>query len=335
MIMINTAIKRLSTLMLILACCLSFSDAYAELIAEPLAAIPVGPSGENLQGTVDAPVIERRESQLPRSVVSDASLATNQLALDLINQKVDAQNLLITLGLSIVGILLGVIGLLFPLVSYFMNIKPAQEVLKQAQETMNAMDEKFAGLLASHRSREIDGAIRSLQCSDGFDILNSFTTLQLALFAQQASDSQVSEIVHLARKLEGEEAQVVQPVLIQLLAAYKTAPVSTFFCDLSSDTDSLKEHLQAIGRYLELSDDDEVWSRLKQQFKADAHPEQMISKLADVSRKQKKGSEKRYVNDEELVKSLSAGVRNNLYSTLKGSDFDQEILLSSLLHQSL
>ena len=305
----NAAIKRLSTLMLILACCLSFSDAYAELIAEPLAAIPVGPSGENLQ---------------------NSSLATNQLDLDLINKKVDAQSSVITLGLSFIGTLLVIIGLVFPSATYFLSILPAQKALKQAQETMGSMDEKFADLLASHRSREIDGAIKSLQSSDGFDVFYPATALQLALITQQATDSQVSEIVHLARRPEVKE---IKEVLIQSLAMYQTSPVSTLFGDLSDDTELLKEHFQAIGRYLELSNDDEVWHRLKQRLKTLDDPANMILKLAKVSRKQKKGSEKRYVNDKELVESLDFATKSKLYSSLEGSNFNKDILSSSLLHK--
>lgn len=318
----------------------AFSLSSGVVLAEPVGQSQAPPSEAHAAETAQLgssgakhETVEVQDSLESRSPdASPKSSELDQLALELINQKVEAQNWLITRGLTAIGLLLAVVGLIFPAASYFLNIRPAQETLKEARQTIDSLDEKFADLLSSYRQKELDGAIRTLQESEGLEAAYAANALQLALIGRQATDDQIGQLVHVAR---GTDDSDMQRTLYLLLAAHKTRPVATLFRDLVSDLSQVETHHQAVGQYLSHSGDVATWGVLKAQLLEHGTPSKLITSLANAARSLSRNSIHRFADDRDLVFALGPGARRDLYSNLSRSGSDTIDLSQTVLGQSV
>lgn len=95
--------------------------------------------------------------------------------------------------LALIAVLLGLVGVLFPIVTYLTSVLPGNRIIDEARRTLASLDERFVELAAAHQHRLIDEAIKRL-ASESEHVRQSAATY-LALSVHHAfSDRQIFDI---------------------------------------------------------------------------------------------------------------------------------------------
>ncbi|WP_372878697.1 hypothetical protein [Spongiibacter marinus] len=261
-----------------------------------------------------------------------ASSNNLELELDALNRHVESQNILFTTFLTAIGLLITLVGLVFPLMTYFLNIRPAQETLKEARATIEHMEKRFAELLSQNRRGELDKTIKTLQSSNPIEAPFAATALQIGIINQKPTESQIAKIVNIARDTEND---LVRSSIIQLLAFHKSQPISTFYKELALDSGQLEKHKVTIGQYLIASGDKKVWSAVKKTVSVHPNPLNILMAMIRGVMAYDDSAAKQFLDDSELVLKLGPGTRRDFLRSLLSSGQTLEIVKNSCLENSI
>lgn len=214
---------------------------------------------------------------------------------------------LTSLGLMIVAVLIGVVGLLFPLVTYFTSIRPANNVIAEAKRTMEGLDNRFATLLESYRANQIEDALRRLE--EGVDEERQWAANVIGSNADFAfSPHQVFRLTELLDHLEGPH---IRYPLLNILANNPCKHSSRYFMRLAQE-EGIND-LHSVVRYAVTGKDRAIFDVLVNKSQADRQYLTMfLHNLMMVSRDEFVN----LLNDKEFVAGVPVEVRQQMVMSL-------------------
>lgn len=101
-------------------------------------------------------------------------------------------------GLAIIGILLGLVGVLLPILTYVTSILPGNKVVAEARRVLSGLDRRFVELSEKEHTRQVDEAIQRLAADD--PMLRQAALTYLSLNAHYAfTEKQLFELCEAVR----------------------------------------------------------------------------------------------------------------------------------------
>lgn len=266
---------------------------------------------------------EFRISQLEKNI---NNIKENQLSIDLIQEYKDLNNLY-SFGFTI---LLGLFGIVFPILLYIIQIKPAQDALKEAKQLLSKIDENFEKSFEEHlrksKSKLIDQAIESYERLDEQNLPTSYIHLD-TYKSEKLSEVQILRFLSLLRRFDVDNES--KDFFARLLTFQESIEIENYFVDLISNHPSDGKCIwgaiyftkNAKVEYLDLIADIVL------------NGYSLIGMLSSLSY-QSKGFGIKLLENEKLVKNLDTfkiisfcnGVENNL-----GNKFNMDKIRESLL----
>jgi hypothetical protein len=157
------------------------------------------------------------------------SIKENQLSIDLIQEYKDLNNLY-SFGFTI---LLGLFGIVFPILLYIIQIKPAQDALKEAKQLLAKIDENFEKSFEEHlrksKIKQIDLAIESYERNDDQNLPTSYIHLE-NYKSEIFSKIQIFRLLALLNRsdIDGENKEF----FARLLTFQQSNEIEKYFVDL-------------------------------------------------------------------------------------------------------
>jgi len=235
----------------------------------------------------------------------------------------------LTLGLTVITVLIAVIGLLFPAVSYFLSIRPAEKAIADANKAIATLDQRFSELLKKNRETEIDRALSAIADPSAVHVNLATATLTFALLSRAFSTRQIDELVNILRGMIRNDTRLQ---LMGLLVLSPQPSATQYIKDIAL-SDAFEQFPSPVLQYCAAVNEESLQALIKNKIIKSRNIESHLNNFANAAWSHSTEAANRYLNDKDFWRAVGPAARYNLIRNLRQQEGIKAIVEDTFLAQ--